>query len=359
LLRVQSLHAIDRELLAPKALSLYALANDHAARYEERLYFKSRDASHPLETPLSLPSAPPQDDEPQPRPKEMGGCPSHFDTVTDAVHGRGRDRELKLAGRAELRVAFVDWIGASQGGGAGSSAFCLCTRSDLGPGEARDRATVARWPRWMPGHGAWLPPHVFAQHTRAGKPVEARPQFAHYGATSAPMLLAELTLRESEQEGVKGLSPLARLLRARHVPLDWAHRVRWDGNGGGAVAAASAATVALDATSPADAARMLVPATPASCKRPAVRLPRYLCVATHAPLLVLPSLYAAPPMCRVFPQHAFAAPPSRRFVWTMRRRARVAVWTWFCERPPLMMTALRGGEHAPPFGHGSVSGHLS
>ena len=86
----------------------------------------------------------------------------------------------------------------------------------------------------MPGHGAWLPPHVFAQHTRAGKPVEARPQFAHYGATSAPMLLAELTLRESEQEGVKGLSPLARLLRARHVPLDWAHRVGWDGNGGGA-----------------------------------------------------------------------------------------------------------------------------
>jgi hypothetical protein len=339
--RVQSLHAIDRELLAPKALSLYALANDHAARYEERLYFKSRDASHPLEAPLSSPSAPPQDDEPQPRPKEMGGCQSHFDTVTDAVHGHGMDKELKLAGRAELRVAFVDWIGASQGGGAGASAFCLCTRSDLGPGEARDRATVARWPRWMPGHGAWLPPHVFAQHTRAGKPVEARPQFAHYGATSAPMLLAELTLRESEQEGVKGLSPLARLLRARHVPLDWAHRVRWDGNGGGAVAAASAATVALDATSPADAARMLVPATPASCKRPAVRLPRYLCVATHAPLLVLPSLYAAPPMCRVFPQHAFASPPSRRFVWTMRRRARAAVWTWFCERPPLVMTAAR------------------
>jgi hypothetical protein len=45
-------------------------------------------------------------------------------------------------------------------------------------------------------------------------------------------------------------------------------------------------------------------------------LARYLRVATHAPLLVLPSLYAAPPMCRVFPQHAFAAPPSRRFVWT-------------------------------------------
>jgi hypothetical protein len=356
--RVQSLHAIDRELLAPKALSLYALCNDHAARYEERLYFKSRDASHPLEAPLSSPSAPPQDNEPQPRPEEMGGTQSHFDAVTEAVHSRGRDRELKLAGRVELRIAFVDWIGASHGGGAGSSAFCLCTRSNLGPGEERDQATVARWPRSMPGHGAWLPPHVFAQHTRAGKAVETRPQFAHYGATSAPMLLAELTLRESEQEGVKGLSPLARLLRARHVPLDWAHRVGWDGNGGGAVAVASVAADALDATSPTDAARM-VPPTPASCKRPAVRLPRYLRVATHAPLLVLPSLYAAPPMCRVFPQHAFASPPSRRFVWTMRRRARAAVWTWFREWPPLMMTALRGGEHAPPFGHGSVSGHLS
>ena len=290
------------------------------------MYFKSRDASHPLEAPLSSPSAPPQDDEPQPRPREMGGCQLHFDTVTDAVHGRGRDQEHKLAGRAELRVAFVDWIGASHGGGAGSSAFCLCTRSNLGPGEERDRATVARWPRSMPGHGAWLPPHVFAQHTRAGTAVETRPQFAHYGATSAPMLLAELTLRESEQEGVKGLSPLARLLRARHVPLDWAHRVGWDGNGGGAVAAASAATVALDATSPADAARMLVPVTPASCKRPAVRLPA-TCAwpPTHHSSCCPPSMLPLP--CAVS-SLSTPSPPllADASCGPMRRRARAAVW---------------------------------
>ena len=73
------------------------------------------------------------------------------------------------------------------------------------------------------------------------------------------MLLGELTLREPEQEEVKGLPPLTRLLRARHVPLNWAHRVGWGG----------------DATSPADAARM-TPVTPPSRKRTAVRLPRYL-----------------------------------------------------------------------------------
>jgi len=178
----------------------------------------------------------------------------------------------------------------------------------------------------MPGHGAWLPPHVFAQHTRAGNAVETRPQFAHYGATSAPMLLAELTLRESEQEGVKGLSPLARLLRARHVPLDWAHRVGWDGNGGGAVAAASAATVALDATSPADAARMLVPVTPASCKRPAVRLPA-TCAwpPTHHSSCCPPSMLPLP--CAVS-SLSTPSPPllADASCGPMRRRARAAVW---------------------------------
>ena len=221
------------------------------------------------------------------------------------------------------------------GGGAGSSAFCLCTRSNLGPGKERDQATVARWPRSMPGHGAWLPPHVFAQHTRAGKAVETRPQFAHYGATSAPMLLAELTLRESEQEGVKGLSPLARLLRARHVPLDWAHRVGWDGNGGGAVAVAS--------QSP------LTPLTPPRPRTPRAWCPRpQLCASV--PRCACPTTCAWPPT-----HHSSCCPPSMLPL-------PCAVSSLSTPSPPLLADASCGrcgGEHTPPFGHGSVSGHLS
>ena len=164
MLRVRSVHAIDRELLEAKVLSLYALCQDHAARYEERLYLQPWDPKYPLEGPLSLPSGPPEDDEPHPRPKETGGCKSHHDPISEEIRGRGECQEQKLAGRAELRLAFVDWIGASRGRGPGSSAFCLCTRGGLGPGEERDTATAARWPRWMPSHGAWLPPHMFAQH---------------------------------------------------------------------------------------------------------------------------------------------------------------------------------------------------